>query len=260
MLMTEREPDFDFMDSASGLAGDGVPASVLPPATTDPGVVPLLEERAHTPVVLEPPVAPAPVDSAASGIYPTPLPVTPSVPAPVESQAATPEPTSPYQAVPPATASVASVSSLPGLPGELLNNVNMYRSKGFMCGNTRMPAVPPLSASPILTATAQGHAEDMALRGYFASTSPQGVTLAERVESKGYIWANIAEVIVAVSPPAGMAVDTWLSRESQCQLLMSPDYTEAGVGYEPGKKMWVLTLAAPMPVEEGAIRLEVGRD
>ena len=121
-----------------------------------------------------------------------------------------------------------------------------------------MPPAPLLRANAALTAFAAAHAADMAAQGYFSSATPAGLSLGQRLTKAGYMWANVGESIAAVSPPASMALETWLFQEGQCAMLMSPDYTEAGAAFERGKNYWVLTLARPMQMEEGGVRLEPG--
>ncbi len=46
--------------------------------------------------------------------------------------------------------------------------------------------LPPLKAEPILMATARAHSQDMAARGYVDHTTPDGVTLLDRLQAAGY--------------------------------------------------------------------------
>lgn len=165
-----------------------------------------------------------------------------STPGPVVGQTAPVNVAAPHGSAPPAEA--------------LLSLVNQTRARGYQCGGIVMPPAPPLVMTPSLQAAAAAHAADMAAKNYFSSTTPAGISLGQRLTAAGYVWVKVGEAIAAVQPPANMALETWLYQESQCKLLLSPEYTEAGAAFEPGRNYWVFTLARPMEMEEGGIRLE----
>ena len=130
---------------------------------------------------------------------------------------------------------------------DLLHMVNQQRGAGRRCGEKFMEPVPALQSDPRIAAVAQAHTEDMAARGYFSSSSPQGNTLGQRISAAGYTWAYVAENIASASSSPEAVLQSWLANENQCQNLMSRDYTDAGVGYNASHKLWTLTLTAPMP-------------
>lgn len=135
---------------------------------------------------------------------------------------------------------------------ELLRRVNEVRSKGYLCGRERMPAVPPLRENPLVARVAAAHAADMLARGYFSPVSPDGRRAGNRLTEAGYTWAVLAENIASGTPSAEAALKNWLGNESQCRNMMNPDYTEAGTGEAGGIR--VLTLTAPL--SGGALRLD----
>ncbi len=136
----------------------------------------------------------------------------------------------------------------------LLDMVNRARASGQTCGGVFLPAAAPLRANPVITAVAQAHADDMAAKGYFSSTSPQGRTLGQRVSASGYTWAFVAENIASVRPPADSVLQSWMAEGGQCRNLMSSDYADAGVGHNAASDLWVFTLAAPM--RDDALRMQ----
>jgi uncharacterized protein YkwD len=128
----------------------------------------------------------------------------------------------------------------------LLALVNQERALGRFCGEARMPASGPLRNNPALASAAQAHADDMAAKGYFSSTNPQGQTLARRISASGYEWDFVAENIAGAAPLADKALESWMREPEQCRNLMSADYVEAGIGYNAARDLWVFTLASPL--------------
>ena len=171
----------------------------------------------------------------------------PQVPANQPDQTARQRPsTMPVQAARPSDAGK-------GDPTAMLALINSVRAKGFSCAGTPMPPAPALTAHPVLASSAQAHAEDMAARRYFSSTTPEGRTLGRRLSNAGYEWGFVAENIAGGSGSLEKILQSWLDDGKQCQNLMSPQYTQAGVGYAPSGKLWVFSVAAPM--QSGAIKM-----
>ncbi len=137
---------------------------------------------------------------------------------------------------------------------DLLARINALRARGATCGKRALPARPPLRENPLISGVALRHAVDMAARGYFSSTSPEGVRLGKRLTDAGYIWATAAENLALAPPPASVPLENWLANEGQCKNIMEAEFTEAGAAFDVNSNLWVLILAAPMP--EGGIRLE----
>lgn len=127
----------------------------------------------------------------------------------------------------------------------MLRLVNLTRSSGQFCGKNRTPAALPLRRNPVLSAIAQAQADEMAVMQYFSSTSPNGRTLGRRVSDSGYTWSAVAENIAGTAPLAENALQSWMAIEDQCGNLMSPEYVDAGVGFNAARGIWVLTLGAP---------------
>lgn len=51
----------------------------------------------------------------------------------------------------------------------------------------------PLAISTQLTQAARQHAQDMALRGYFAHVTPEGVNAGQRISNSGFFWSSYGE-------------------------------------------------------------------
>ncbi len=151
----------------------------------------------------------------------TPFRVENGVPAPTPTPVPTPTPT-PAPAPAPAPMGFAS---------EILGLVNDARSSTQTCGSrgTFAPTA-PLTLEPRLAAAAQGHAEDMSVKGYFSHTGQDGSSVATRVTRQGYTWSQVGENIAYGYPDAAQVMAGWLKSEGHCANLMNPGYTELGVG------------------------------
>ena len=119
--------------------------------------------------------------------------------------------------------------------GELLSDmlplINEARGQARTCGDTEYPAQDPLSWSDSLADIARQHSMDMARQGYFSHTSLDGTTMGSRVFP---YWdgSTVGENIAASSSDQGLAyiVNLWLDSPGHCALIMSPDFTHAGIG------------------------------
>jgi uncharacterized protein YkwD len=119
--------------------------------------------------------------------------------------------------------------------GELLSDmlplINEARGQARFCGETEYPAQGPLSWSDSLADIARQHSMDMARQGYFSHTSLDGTTMGSRIFP---YWdgSRVGENIAAASSDRALAyvVNLWLDSPGHCALIMSPDFTHAGIG------------------------------
>lgn len=108
--------------------------------------------------------------------------------------------------------------------------------------------VPVIESAP-LSRAAQGHADDMIARGYFAHVTPGGSTLLARVRATGYLadrreW-SLGETIAWAQVPldtAGTLVRAWLASPAHRDVLLDPEFREVGVGVALG-----LPVASQLP-------------
>lgn len=110
----------------------------------------------------------------------------------------------------------------------------------------------PLRLSSDLDKAAQRHAEDMLARGYFAHKSPSGTTVRERSKTAGYDWRAIGENIAFGQVSVDEVMETWLESPSHRKNILSPAYSELGVGLAMGKGpdgkyevLWVQNFGTP---------------
>ncbi len=118
------------------------------------------------------------------------------------------------------------VAGLTGLEAEILQRVNDERIKAGKA---------PLKLSARLAVVARGHSYDMAIRHYLAHRSPEGTGPAERVGGVGIGYQSLGENVYMddVRDESGLAqraVDAWLKSPEHRDNLLSPKFTETGVG------------------------------
>lgn len=95
-------------------------------------------------------------------------------------------------------------------------------------------ALPPLTGEPRLQAAAQRHNDDMVARGYFAHESPEGGTVADRVQAEGYAYAVVAENIAAGQRTPAEVVQAWLDSPGHRRNLLNAEVRQLGVGVTQG--------------------------
>ncbi len=93
----------------------------------------------------------------------------------------------------------------------------------------------PLKMSGRLSVAARGHSYDMALRGYFSHRSADGVSAAQRIRGSGIQYWEMGENIYQDDFPdrqslAQRAVQAWMASPGHRQNLLSPKFTETGIG------------------------------
>ncbi|MEX0760457.1 MAG: CAP domain-containing protein, partial [Tistlia sp.] len=97
----------------------------------------------------------------------------------------------------------------------------------------------PLEAGDSLAAAAQKHAEDMALRDYYAHASPEGETVRDRFRTEGGSdWQLVAENIATCRrcepPPDETRVQAfhegWMDSPPHRENILAPGLTRFGFG------------------------------
>jgi uncharacterized protein YkwD len=120
---------------------------------------------------------------------------------------------------------------------DVVQRVNGYRARGFICGGQLFPPTHPLTPNAALQRAARSHSWDMGRRNYFDHRSPEGHGPSERARAAGYP-AGAAENIHAGSTTAVAAVDTWMRSAGHCRNFMDPNFRDIGVGHAlvPGSR------------------------
>ncbi|MGE4218879.1 MAG: CAP domain-containing protein [Alphaproteobacteria bacterium] len=128
---------------------------------------------------------------------------------------------------------------------QVLRYVNAFRAE------YKLPALTP---NPVLDRAAQGHADDMARRDYFAHIAPEGVDPGQRAVRAGYRFWRVLENIAAGQPTPREAVEGWKNSDSHRAAMLDRSVTEAGIGYaylpnDGGEARhvhyWALTMGQP---------------
>lgn len=102
----------------------------------------------------------------------------------------------------------------------------------------------PLRQNAILEAASQRHSEDMVRRHYFEHETPDGRSPGERMRSAGYsvcecyVGENLYWGAGRNAPPAE-AVDGWMNSPGHRANVLSPDFTEVGIGIVYDAPFWV---------------------
>jgi uncharacterized protein YkwD len=94
----------------------------------------------------------------------------------------------------------------------------------------------PVQSSGTLQEAAQSHSAEMVSDGYFAHTSPSGVTFIDRIEATGYMrgarsWLvgeNLAWGTSSLSSP-GAVVQAWMNSPPHRENLLRAKFRELGV-------------------------------
>lgn len=122
------------------------------------------------------------------------------------------------------------------MESEILQIVNQHRAQGANCGSQgNFGATSPLRMQGNLRCAARKHSQDMAARNFFDHTNPDGEGPQPRIEKAGYSgWMGWGENIAGGSPTAAGAMEGWMQSDGHCANIMSPDFTEIGVGYSTG--------------------------
>lgn len=104
-----------------------------------------------------------------------------------------------------------------------------------LTNQTRLAAaVSALATSPLLTAAAQGKAEDMARRGYFSHQSPEGTPPWVWLDQVGYHYAAAGENLAVNFYDSRDVVDAWQRSPAHEQNLVRPIFSEIGIGVAAG--------------------------
>ncbi|MFJ2635535.1 CAP domain-containing protein [Streptomyces sp. NPDC087422] len=196
----------------------------------------------------------APTPGQTTGSPGTPSSGTPSKPGTMRSNTATPSrtatspaaaptptrttaaPTAPVPTTtaartqPPTTAAPASADAVTAARAAILSLVNTQRASA---------GCSPLTASSSLDGLAQAFSEDMAARGFFDHTDPDGKTPWDRAKALGI--TNLGGENIARGQATAQAVmDAWMNSPGHRANILNCDYKTLGVGihYGSGGPWW----------------------
>jgi len=145
----------------------------------------------------------------------------PARPAPAQTAVVVPEIPAPAETPPPVPASTVLPTPANACGQRLIPLINQVRAQS---------GLPPLAESPLLNADAQQYADFIASRSILSHTA-DGRTLDMRAEAAGYTgWKALGENLAGGYDTPEQAVTAWLASPGHRAIILSPSYTETGVG------------------------------
>lgn len=133
-------------------------------------------------------------------------------------------------------------------------------------GARQAEGLAPLAFDDALADVAAGHSHDMAERGYFSHTSPEGERFDMRIERTGEAYSGLGENLyrgaayarrLRIRAPEGVTVrydwrdpasqaadvvQAWLRSPSHRRALLGPGFERHGIGVAPGPDYtWYVT-------------------
>lgn len=134
------------------------------------------------------------------------------------------------------------------LPNTLVDQTNQKR----LASN-----LPPLVENPLLTAAAQKKANDMAAKGYFAHTSPEGITPWYWFQQVGYKYTHAGENLAVNFSDSNDVTNAWMNSPDHRANIVSPSYTQIGIAtaqgnYQGQPTVFVVQLFGKPPVTKPA--------
>ncbi|MBT2383073.1 CAP domain-containing protein, partial [Streptomyces sp. ISL-11] len=104
----------------------------------------------------------------------------------------------------------------------------------------------PVTENSTLDSAAQGHSDDMAARGFFNHTNPDGAGPGERITAAGYRWSTYGENIAYGQQDAAAVMDSWMHSDGHRKNILNCSFKEIGVGvnHAPGGPRWTQVFGA----------------
>ncbi|MET9416634.1 sigma-70 family RNA polymerase sigma factor [Streptomyces klenkii] len=104
----------------------------------------------------------------------------------------------------------------------------------------------PLTENSTLDAAAQGHSDDMAARGFFNHTNPDGKGPGDRITAAGYQWSTYGENIAYGQQSPSSVMDSWMHSDGHRKNILNCSFKEIGVGVNnaPGGPRWTQVFGA----------------
>jgi uncharacterized protein YkwD len=126
-----------------------------------------------------------------------------------------------------------------GLEAQVFAIVNTERAKN---------GCRALSMDSRLTAAARKHSADMAARGYFDHTTPEGVKFATRISNEGYRWSGAGENIAKGQRTPADVMTSWMNSPGHRANILNCGFRDIGVGVAAdsrGALVWTQDFASP---------------
>lgn len=136
---------------------------------------------------------------------------------------------------------------------EVLNSVLSFETNKARAENS----IQPVKISPLLSEAAQLKADDMATKGYFAHTSPEGNTPWYWFKKVGYEYSYAGENLAINFFESKEVVDAWMKSPIHRENILNKKFTELGIGiaagtYEGRQAVFVVQMFGK-PLEENNV-------
>jgi uncharacterized protein YkwD len=105
-----------------------------------------------------------------------------------------------------------------------------------------------LMPSRVLGEVARAHSRDMSAGNFFSHIHPDGSGPKERLERAGFAWRAFGENIGCGQDSPEKILDTWMNSPGHRETILSPLYSEVGVGLVRGGECriyWTALFARP---------------
>ncbi|MEU3419781.1 CAP domain-containing protein [Streptomyces murinus] len=217
--------------SASGRGAVRSPSSAAPTPSSSP--TPSKSASASPSASVSPSASPTPSKSAkptasapsAKPTAPRTTPAAPGTPKPKPSPTrAKPSPTPTKTAAPSPTTPPVTVSAQAAAEAEVLKLVNDERAKAGCSA---------LSANSALTNLAESFSDDMAARGFFSDTDPDGKSPWDRATAAGVTGLGAENIARGPADPAAV-VKAWMASPEHRANILNCDFHTLGVGVHFG--------------------------
>ena len=127
--------------------------------------------------------------------------------------------------------------------GNMITEVNKFRSSGCNCGSEAYPPVPALVWNSALETAAVVHAMDMNGAKNLSHTGSDGSDVGVRVTNQGYVWSAVGENIAQGPTTEQQVVQGWIASPEHCKNIMNATFTEMGAARSG--TYWAQVLAKP---------------
>ncbi|MFE2629720.1 CAP domain-containing protein, partial [Streptomyces sp. NPDC059374] len=92
----------------------------------------------------------------------------------------------------------------------------------------------PLAEDSLLDKSAQRHSEDMAARGFFDHTNPDGADPGQRITAAGYRWSTYGENIAMGQQTPEAVMKSWMNSPGHRANILNCSFKDIGIGVHEG--------------------------
>ncbi|WP_231510839.1 CAP domain-containing protein [Bacillus sp. UNC438CL73TsuS30] len=138
--------------------------------------------------------------------------------------------TTPKTTTPPAQQPITQApAGISNMAQQVIDLTNAERKKN---------GLPALSADALLSKVAQTKSDDMEAKHYFSHTSPTYGSPFDMMRDFGVTYKSAGENIAMGQPTAKEVVTAWMNSEGHRKNILSPNYTNIGVGFNSKGNYW----------------------